>query len=397
MKNSRQGLILAISLIINLFVGSIYAWSIFAGPLSDLFGWSASAVALTFTIANGISPVTMVTGGKLLDKYGPRWIVFSGGILFGGGMIASGFIHSVGAIYITYGLCVGFGMGLVYSCTIANTVKFFPEKKGLVAGLSTGAYGLSTVVLAPAAQKLIDTAGVMDTFKLLGVVVLLVVCSGAQFLRKAPELRREEDTHGDCRIKRNYSWKEMMKTRDFYFMLIMLSIGATAGLMVISQASSMVQEIAQVTAGQAALAVSLIAFANAAGRILWGFISDRLGHYLVLFFMYTLLAISMFALLGADRDTRILFFVAVMLIGFCFGGFMAVFPALTADRFGMKNNGTNYGIMFCGFAAGGFLGPYLAAVFRVTDLGLYAMGFVIAGSMCILGAILSLLGKKRRI
>lgn len=395
-KDTRRGLVLGASLLINLFVGSIYAWSVFAGSLEQLFGWSAAAVALTFTIANGISPVTMVTGGKLLDKYGPRWVVFCGGILFGGGMIASGFVHSVTAMYITYGLCVGFGLGMVYSCTIANTVKFFPDKKGLVSGLSTGAYGLSSVILAPLAQKLIDIFGVMRTFQILGIAVLVVIGCCSQVLRKAPEDNLNQDTELKQQdTGRDYTWSQMIRTVDFYLLLIMLTIGATAGLMMIGQASSMAQDLAGITAAQAALTVSLLSLANAGGRIIWGFISDRLGHYTVLPILFMILTVSMFSLFAAGGDIRILFFAAVALIGFCFGGFMAVFPAITSNRFGVRNNGVNYGIMFCGFAIGGLLGPRFAAMFRVTDLGLYSMAFIIAGIMSAVGIILAFVVKKR--
>lgn len=393
MKNDGRGLVLGASLLINLFVGAIYIWSVFAAPLEQQLNCSAAVVALTFTIANGISPITMVTGGKLLDKYGPKWVVFAGGVLFGGGMIASGYTHSAGELYLTYGLMVGFGMGLVYSCTIANTVKFFPDKKGLVSGLSTGAYGLSSVILAPAAQNLIDLTNVMDTFKIIGTAALITICGSALLLRKAP--RQEEYLNEDFGNEKD--WKEMLRAGDFYLLLVMLTIGASAGLMIISQASSMTQELVQATAGQAALAVSIISLSNAGGRVLWGIAADRIGNYRILPVLFFLLAISMLNLFLAGGKEPIVFFSAVILIGFCFGGFMAVFPSLTAEKFGLRNNGTNYGIVFCGFAIGGFLGPRLAAVFQVTEMGLYTGAFLTAGILCLSGLILAIMMKKRHL
>ncbi len=393
MKNDERRLVLGASLLINLFVGSIYVWSVFAAPLEQRLNCSAAVIALTFTIANGISPITMVTGGKLLDKYGPKWVVFAGGALFGGGMIASGYTHSAGGLYFTYGLMVGFGMGLVYSCTIANTVKFFPDKKGLVSGLSTGAYGLSSVILAPVAQNLIDLTNVMDTFKIMGTAALITICGSALLLRKAP---REEEYLNEA-FGNEKDWKEMLRTGDFYLLLVMLTIGASAGLMIISQASSMTQELIQVTAGQAALAVSIISLSNAGGRVLWGIAADRIGNHRILPVLFFLLAISMLSLFCAGGKERIVFFSAVILIGFCFGGFMAVFPSLTAEKFGLRNNGTNYGIVFCGFAIGGFLGPRLAAVFQVTEMGLYTGAFLTAGILCLSGLILAIMMKKRHL
>ncbi len=382
MKLNGKLSVLAASMCINLFVGAIYAWSVFAGPLGEKLGWSGTAIALTFTIANGISPVTMITGGKLLDRFGPRWVVFVGGILFGGGMIASGFIQSLAGIYVTYGLFVGFGMGMVYSCTISNTVKFFPEKKGLVAGLVTGSYGMSTVILAPIAQKLITGMGVMAAFRVLGAASLLVICVGSQFLRKAPQ--QDSADHGE-----GMTWRQMLRTGRFYAFLIMLVFGATAGLMMIGQASQMARTLAGLSAAKAALCVSVLALANAGGRVMWGMISDRFGYFKSLFIMFFLLTMAMGALFAQGNDSIGVFIGAILVIGSCFGGLMGVFPAITAGQFGIKHNGTNYGIMFCGFAIGGFLGPYLAAALRETELGLYTMAFLAAGVLSLAGCVLA--------
>lgn len=254
MREINRKIVLVSSLLINLFIGTIYIWSVFAGPLQHQFGWSASAVALTFTIANGISPVTMITGGKLLDKYGPVGVVLAGGLMFGAGMFATGFVNSVSLLYITYGLLVGFGMGLVYSCTIANTVKFFPDKKGLVSGLTTGAYGLSSVIFAPVAQTLIEHLGLMTAFKILGSAVIVVTIVCAPLLKKAPENTESIGIH-TLNSDNEIIWHEMIKTRTFYMLLIMLTFGATAGLMIISQASLMAQDIIHVSPGLAAIIV----------------------------------------------------------------------------------------------------------------------------------------------
>ena len=393
MKKINRRLVLASSLLINLFIGTIYIWSVFAGPLQHEFEWSASAVALTFTIANGISPVTMITGGKLLDKYGPAGVVFTGGLLFGAGMFATGFVNTVSMLYITYGLIVGFGMGMVYSCTIANTVKFFPDKKGLVSGLTTGAYGLSSVIFAPVAQALIEYTSLMTAFKILGVAVIAVIIVCAPQLKKAPE--NTEDIHNSTiEPGIDMKWHEMIRTHTFYILLIMLTFGATAGLMIISQASSMAQDIIHVTPGLAAIIVSLLSMANASGRIIWGFIADRTGCFRVLPVMFGISAAMMWILTLSSEYRAPLFIIPIFLIGFCFGGFMSVFPAITSEQFGIKNNGTNYGIMFCGFAAGGLLGPYLASAFRISSLGLYNKAFIISGTLCLAGLCLSIIAKR---
>ena len=398
----RRWFILVASLVINLCIGSGYAWSVFAGPLIRTFGWTAAATALTFTIANSISPITMITGGRIQDKYGPKWVIFAGGILFGGGIFLSGLTTSLGWLYVSYGIIAGFGMGLVYSCTIANTVKFFPDKRGLVGGLATGGYGSGAIIFAPVAQQIIQGHGVLFTFKTLGIVYLVIILIGSQFIMTAPVGYKPEGwtppviTATSANTGKDKNWNQMLADPIFYVLVIMFIIGAMAGLMIVSQASPIAQEIVGVDATMAALAVSSVAIANTLGRIIWGWISDRIGRYNALPIMYILSGVMMFLLSTVRTGHFTLFIISVMFVGFCFGGFMGVFPALTADSFGAKNNGVNYGIMFVGFAIGAYVGPVLAATVKATNNGNYTNAFLIAAALSIVGIILTFVARAMR-
>ncbi|WMJ78718.1 MULTISPECIES: L-lactate MFS transporter [unclassified Sedimentibacter] len=396
----KRWFVLGASLLINLCIGSGYAWSVYAGPLIKTFGWTAAATAMTFTISNAISPVCMITGGKIQDKFGPKWVIFAGGILFGGGIFMSGLTKSLPWIYVSYGIVAGFGMGMVYGCTIANTVKFFPDKRGLVAGLATAGYGFGPVLLAPISQGLISSYGVLFTFRALGVAYLIVILVGSQFIMKAPAGYKPEGweppaiTATSAVTGSDKTWSQMLSDSKFYLLFIMLTIGATSGLMIISQASPIAQEIVKVSAEEAAFAVSMVAIANMAGRIAWGAISDKIGRYNTLPIIYVLLAAAMFLLTNVSSGGFALFLVATMMVGFCFGGFMGVFPALTADCFGAKNNGVNYGIMFSGFALGGFIGPVMAATIKSNNNGDYTMAFIIAAVMSLCGIAVTYIIRK---
>lgn len=390
----KRWLVLGASLLINICIGSGYAWSVFAGPLIQEFGWTAAATALTFTIANGISPVTMITGGKLQDKYGPKWVIFVGGLLFGGGLLISSFATSLAWLYVGYGLIAGFGMGLVYSCTIANTVKFFPDKRGLVAGLATAGYGSGAVVFAPIAQNIIAGHGVLFAFKSLGIAYLIIIVVGSQFITRAPAGYVPEGWTPPAptptgNTGQDKVWHETLRSPLFYLLLIMLTFGTTAGLMIISQASSVAQEVVGSTAERAAFAVSAIGISNMLGRVVWGWISDRFGRYNVLPLVYIVSGLAMFALSTLKAGGFGLFVISAMGVGFCFGGFMGIFPALTADAFGPKNNGVNYGFMFTGFALGGYIGPMMAASIKTANNGDYSMAFLLAAAMSVAGIILT--------
>ncbi|MBR0600114.1 OFA family MFS transporter [Sinanaerobacter chloroacetimidivorans] len=398
----KRWFILGASLIINLCIGSGYAWSVFAGPLIKTFGWTAAATALTFTIANAVSPITMITGGKIQDKYGPKWVIFAGGILFGGGIFLSGLTTSLAWLYVSYGIIAGFGMGLVYSCTIANTVKFFPDKRGLVGGLATAGYGSGAIIFAPVAQQIIASSGVLFTFKTLGIIYLIIILAGSQFIITAPAGYKPEGweppaiTASSANTGKDKTWSQMLADPLFYLLVIMFIIGAMAGLMIISQASPIAQEVIGVEPALAALAVSCVAIANTTGRVVWGWVSDKIGRYNALPVMYILSGLMMFALSTVGAGDFGKFVPIVMAIGFCFGGFMGVFPALTADSFGAKNNGVNYGFMFTGFAIGGYVGPVMAATVKAANNGDYTNAFLIAAALSLVGILLTFIVREMR-
>ena len=166
----KRWLILAASCLINLCIGSMYAWSSLSAPMAQELGQDLSSV---FATANAVSFIAMIIGGLLNDKFGPRWIMMAGGVMFGLGMFFSGYANDVSHLLLSYGLSVGWGMSLVYGCTISNTIKFFPDKRGMVGGLTTASYGISSVIFAPLADWICSFVGARMTFMILGVVFLL--------------------------------------------------------------------------------------------------------------------------------------------------------------------------------------------------------------------------------
>ena len=178
----RRWLVLTASCLINLCIGSLYVWSVFASPMAEKLNalsgsntFTSASLAIVFTVANSVGPITMISGGYINDKLGPKWVVFFGGLLFGGGMLASGFATSIPMLIIIYGLGCGLGMGLAYGCTINNSVKFFPDKRGLIGGIATATYGLSSVLIPPVANALMNAVGVSQTFIILGGAFILII------------------------------------------------------------------------------------------------------------------------------------------------------------------------------------------------------------------------------
>jgi len=389
---SKRWLVLAASILINLCIGSGYAWSVFAGPMMAVIGGSAAVAALAFTLSNSFGPITMIAGGRIQDKFGPKWVIFAGAFIFGGGILLTGFTNSAAWLYTTYGLCVGLGMGTVYSCTVANTVKFFPDKRGLVAGLATAGYGTGSIVVAPLANWLIVNYGVLDAFKILGISYIIIIGVFSQFVMQAPANFKPEGwtppapSAGSAVTGVDKNWNEMLKDPMFYVMFIMLLVGAFTGLMIISQASPIAQEVIKVTPATAAIGVSLLALANTGGRVFWGWVSDKIGRYTALTTMYIVCGAAVLSMTGISTFGA--YVVAVMAVGLCFGGVMGIFPALCADMFGPKNNGVNYGIMFTGFALAGLFGPLTIANVKMATGG-YTQAFIIAATLSIIGILLT--------
>ena len=388
----KRWAVLVASVVTNVCIGTGFAWSVYQTGLfnesASIFGTEVSQaqLALAFTICSGVAPIPMIAGSGLQKTLkGPRNVVWLGGILFSAGLIATSFIHSLSMLYVTYGLLAGFGIAFAYGITIGNKVKFFPDKSGLIAGISTAAYGAGSIIFPPIMQALISQYGVMPTFRILGIGYGVVIIISAWFIKEPPEGWLPDGyvppvkKGGGSQEQKN--WKQMLADIRFYLMIIVFIIFATGGLMVVSQGSPMSQAIGGADAATAAVIVSVIAVGNTGGRIIWGWVSDKIGRYPALFIMAAIVTASGLILsMLTESGSLAAFVIFATLIAMCYGGTMGVYPALTADAFGMKNNGVNYGIMFIGFALGGYIGPILANnLFDST--GSYQMPLMAVGIM----------------
>ncbi|OKP92976.1 OFA family MFS transporter [Paenibacillus sp. P32E] len=400
----KRWIILIASCFINLCIGSIYGWSVFAAPmaeyLSNVTGRTLTPgdLAIAFTITNSVGPITMISGGWINDRFGPKKVIFAGGLLFGGGMLLSGFATSVGFLVFAYGIVLGLGTGMVYGCTISNSIKFFPDKRGLVGGVTTAAYGLSSVIIPPIANGLISTSSVKTAFIILGIAFLVIICAASFFIEKCPSDFvpsgwTPKAVHVGRSLKNDKDWKGMLANPLFYVMIALLISGAFAGLMCTSQASPIAQKMVGLSAAAATTAVSILALFNTGGRIIAGYISDKIGR------INTLAISSLFSVIGltllylSGENSVATFYIGISVIGLSFGSLMGVFPGFTADQFGAKNNSVNYGIMFIGFAIAGYFGPSIMKNVYSAD-GSYQRAFVIAAVFGITGFVLTFVYKR---
>lgn len=399
--------LLAVSCLINLFAGSIYAWSVFgsalAARLSDLTGAAVTGadLALAFGIANGLGPVPMIFGGAVNDRFGPRFVIMAGGLLMGLGLFLTGSVETPAGVVLSYGLFFGLGLGLVYGCTINNTMKFFPDRRGLVGGLTTAAYGISSVLVPPVASLLIAKTGVSSALQIFGVLFgVVIVTGGFLSMRCPPGFVPDGWTPPAGRaaggVERN--WCAMLASSEFPPMIVLLMCGAIAAMMVIAHVFTIARDQMAWSAAEASAAVSIIALANTFGRIFAGSLSDRLGRLPALSLGLFLSLTGLAALASAGPEAGALFYAGLVAVGLSFGSFMGVFPGYTAEVFGSRHNSVNFGIMFAGFSAAGIAGPLLMGSLRAAGFD-YPVCYLAGGLISAAGflSILRLRSLRRRL
>ncbi|WP_281184561.1 OFA family MFS transporter [Trichlorobacter lovleyi] len=388
-EHYNRWLILISAIVINICIGTLYAWSVFAMPLGKLFGWAPPALALVFTINHGLSPVAMIGGGYLQDKLGSKTTIIVGGLMFTIGLFLSGYVSQVGMLYLTYSALAGIGGGVIYAGNIGNTVKFFPDKRGLAAGLCAAGYGCGAMLVAPIASALIINYGVLNTFQILGTAFFIIIAICIMFIKKAPAGYKPAGwtppvvaATAAQPAGNDSKWTQMISEGIWWVVMIMLFCGAMSGLMVLAHASPIGQIMFKLTPMNAAFFVSIITLANALGRVGFGALSDRIGRSNTIMIMYIVSALSM---LNLAFTTSVAGFVASGIgCGAVFGGFMGTMPTIISDRYGLKNFGVNYGITFIGFSLAAIFGPLTAAKVRVAT-GNYEQAFWIALGINVVG------------
>lgn len=274
--------VLAASTAILLCTGAVYSFSVFAGPLSSSTGWSMSEIMLAFAINSAIGPIPMILGGYLVDKGYVKWTIALGALLFASGFYLTGYASSPAMLYLTYGLMAGLGQGFAYSGALSNSLRLFPDKRGLASGILTGGMGFAAVIASPVASSLIQKQDAFFAFRTIGLVYIVVIICAIFFIKAAPSGYQPTGWKAPAQTKQgpaNKKWKEMLQSPLFYIIISMFFVGAFSGLMIASQASPIGQSMFGLSAGTAALYVSLYSIANSSGRFIWGSLSDKIGRF----------------------------------------------------------------------------------------------------------------------
>jgi len=424
-KTFNRWLVVVGAMLIQVSLGAVYIYSVFKPSLIAKFPtWSATDLALPSQLILAFFAMGVIFAGKIQDKIGPRIVATVGGAMLGAGLIIASFATDLMMFTIAFSVIGGLGIGTAYVCPIATCVKWFPDKRGMITGLAVAGFGAGALVFTPIAKAFIASSGIMATFMYLGIIFLVAVVLGAQLMILPPAGYKPAGWNppaapapGAGKVSGgDFTTMEMLKTPQFYLLWITYFAGCMAGLMIIMNITNMWQSPSMIdlakamptvskdafktVADQGALAVMIVAILNAAGRLVWGQVSDIIGRKTTLIILFAYAGVIMLLLNTFTSYT--MFLVGVCSVGFCFGGFLGLYPAVTADYFGTKNVGANYGFMFAAFGAGGLLGPWLAPklmtivgqipyeamdkgalVVKQFAAGNYSTSFTIAGVMCL--------------
>lgn len=384
-KSAKRWLIVLGTVIMQMGLGTIYTWSLFNAHLVTKFGWELNAVSITFSITSFALAFATLFAGKLQDRFGLRRLTAAAGIMLGLGLILSSQAHSLLMFYLLAGVVVGFADGTAYITSLSNLIKWFPNNKGLISGVSVGAYGTGSLIFKYINGSLIDSVGVSKTFMYWGIIVMVLIVIGSLLVREAPVLATSAGASASATfVQKDYTVKEMLRTKEAYLLFVIFFTACMSGLYLIGIVKDIGVELAGLDVQTAANAVAMIAIFNTAGRLILGALSDRMSRLKLVGITLAVTTVAMMTLSYATLNFGI-FFTCVAAIAFCFGGNITVFPAIVSDFFGLKNHNKNYGIVYQGFGFGALAGSFIAVL-----LGGFKPTFVIFGLMCLLSCIIAI-------
>ena len=394
--SSRRGWLVTFSGTgINLALGILYAWSLTKGAIEKEFGWQGSQLNDPYALCCLVFACAMILAGRCQDKFGPRLTATLGGLLVGAGFLLCSTTTSYGVWVLGFGVLAGVGIGFGYSSATPPALKWFPPAKtGLIAGLVVAGFGLAPVYLAPASQWLLGAFHVRQTMLILGIAFVVIVCGLAQWLENPPPgyAAGGQAAGGTAQHAANATPSVILRQPTFWLLWVIYFIGAGAGLMVIGSVSGMAKK--SMGAEWAFVAVAVMAVGNAAGRILAGILSDRIGRRQTLCRVLLIQALLMFVAIPVTSSKEMAAFVIVLiaaLIGASYGANLALFPSYTKDLWGLKSFGMNYGVLFTAWGVGGLVLPRVQQTLTAGSHGSYTSSFITAGVLLLAGTALTFL------
>ena len=395
--------ILVPAVILQLCVGILYMWGVFQPHVVRHFGWDFQVVARTSSLMLFAFVAGTLAGGFLLDRLGTRPVVTLGSLVFSAGILATSFLGGgePRLIHLSYGLVAGTGTGLVYGGVVSCVQRWYPRRRGFAAGVAAGAFGFATVLLSPVAEALISRVGLPGTFRILGAVFLAATLGASRLVSDPPETLSPAEgaaaspggpagaVGGSAPGPRQWRPREVLASPVFWCAFLCLFLEVAAWVVILPVIKTLA--LARGMSRELALAsVMVTGIANASGRIVSAWISDRIGRTRTILALCLVTCGASLWLVGA---VGIPYMVAVFLVAFAYGGPSGVFPPLVREVFGQKYAGANFGMVLMALglsslvfsrvsgilsAGGAASGDYSASFYMTAVLGAAAAAFMAA-------------------
>ena len=381
-STNNRSLYVIIGFVLFLFLGLLYAWSLFIAPLEKDFGWTRAQTSLIFTISIIFFCLGGIAGGFITGRKSPGFTILISAVFLLFGFGASSQINSLPAIFITYGVISGFGIGLSYNAVISTVTRWYPEKPGVISGILLMGFGLGGMLLGSTATELIKTMGWRQTFLILGISFGVIVFIGSRLLKLPPSdyvFPKPTGKAANAGIKGLELDSSSMLKRSTFWKYLAWSILSTAmGLSLIGHAAPFANEL-KATAELAALGVGLISICNGLGRVTLGAICDRIGLKKTMTIINITYLIAIVVLITAIMSNSLqLMLVGFVFTGFSYGGVPTMNTVFATSFYGRKYFPQNLGLVNTSLIGAAILGPYIAGTLHTTSgtylSTLYAMG-----------------------
>jgi len=369
-----------------------YAWTLFVKPMQSATGWALPQIQWAFTLFILFQTWVQPLEGWLIDKLGPSPFIATAGVLCGAGWSLMGRARTPAELYIYYCLA-GVGAAFVYSGSMGSGLKWFPDRRGLAAGIMAAGYGAGTALMVPMVATLIKHRGYHAAFLWTGILQGAVILVVAPFLRH-PDFQFAKNTVKavtNPRVRRNseqFTTWEMLRAPQFYLLYAMFVAMATGGLLVTAQAGPIAASWG-LSAAALTAAVALSPLANGASRILWGWLSDRTGRETAMFLAFLLQAACLVAVIKVGRLSGTLFTITLVLTYFTWGEVFSLFPSTIGDYFGSRNATSNYSFLYTAKGVASIIGGGVATLLFV-KFGSWSAGFYGSAALALASALMAI-------
>jgi oxalate/formate antiporter len=373
-----------------------YVWTLFTSPLNQKLGTTLAELQWTVSLLVILQTWFSPFQAYLVDRFGPRILISIGALLSGASWVLASWVGNIWALYLTYGVIGGFGTGIIYVGIIGLMVRWFPDRRGLAAGLAAAGYGFGAFFTSFPIDSMIKSSGYAQTLLVWGIIQGAIGILAAQGLRLPPEHEQASAvpaSSGAQQTGKSYTPKEMLKSPIFYLMFLMMSMMSTSGLMVVFNVGPFAKDFGvanMLVLGMAALPLSLTLsrVTNGLTRPFFGWVSDHIGRESTMALAFALEAVAIL-ILFAFIDQPALFVVLSGLVFFGWGEIFSLFPSTLTDTFGTKYAATNYGFLYIAQGVGSILaGP--AAAFLKQTTGSWTAVFIVVAVLDALTALLAI-------